>query len=209
MPKINGLPRHLRPRHEKIFGPGPNVRLDDAAKRRVMRAAHAHNEKHRQPGQHRGPLTRATLDVLRSLLWGFPNNGRPCFPSYETIAAHAKCHRDTVYAAILALEAAGLLTWVNRLRRATERVRDLFGKMVERVTLHRASNAYVFRDPGPDAPAASQWDTKTRQISKSENPAGVRKLDSSLPYVDPLDARKRLAEIAKQRTALLGRAVMA
>ena len=38
-------------------------------------------------GQHRGPLTRATLEVLEALLWGFHNSrdGR-CFPSYETIA---------------------------------------------------------------------------------------------------------------------------
>ncbi len=203
---INRLPRHLRPRREKIFGAGPTVRLDDAAKRRVMRAAHTYNEKNRGPGQHRGPLTRATLDVLRALLWGFPNNGRPCFPSYETIAAKAKCHRDTVYTAIVALEASGLLTWVNRIMRATERVRDLFGQMVERVTVHRRSNAYTFSDPGPDAPPASQWQTASRRDLKSENTAGVRNLDFSLSSYDAHDARKRLAEIAKRRSAeILGR----
>ena len=55
------------------------MRLNDAVKKRVRRAAHAYNEKHRQPGQHRGSLTRATLDVLRALLWGFPKQWSPVF----------------------------------------------------------------------------------------------------------------------------------
>jgi hypothetical protein len=72
--------------------------LDRNAKARIMVYARAWSARHRRPGQHRGPLTRATLEVLEALLWGFHNSrdGR-CFPSYETIAARAQCCRDTVY----------------------------------------------------------------------------------------------------------------
>ena len=38
-------------------------------------------------------------------------------PSYESIADHAHCGRTTVYAAINALERAGILSWVNRIAR--------------------------------------------------------------------------------------------
>jgi hypothetical protein len=44
-----------------------------------------------------GPLTWATLRVLRALLWRFhgADGGGRCFPAYEKIAAAAKCCRDT------------------------------------------------------------------------------------------------------------------
>jgi hypothetical protein len=67
------------------------------------------------------------------------------------IAARAQCCRDTVYAAIRTLEAAEVLTWVNRLIRVQYRERDLFGQLALRSRLVRTSNAYVFRDPLPCA----------------------------------------------------------
>jgi hypothetical protein len=56
-------------------------------------------------GPTRGPITRAFLEVLEALLWGF-HNGRTgcCFPSYEAIAAKAECARSTVAEALKALE---------------------------------------------------------------------------------------------------------
>src|SRR5215469_8069421 len=102
------LPRHLRPRREKIFGPAPEHRLDGNAKARVWAAAAAYNSANRQPGQHHGPLTWATLRVLRALLWRFhsADGGGRCFPSYERIAAVAKCARSSVAEAIKVLENA-------------------------------------------------------------------------------------------------------
>jgi hypothetical protein len=47
-----------------------------------------------------------------------------CFPSYETIAERARCCRDTVYEAIIALEATGIFSWVNRIDRVAERGKD-------------------------------------------------------------------------------------
>src|SRR5262245_3750994 len=120
------LPNHLRPRREKIFGPAPSHRLDGNAKARIWAAANAYNSANRVPRQHQGPLTCATLRVLRVLLWRFhgaDGDGR-CFPAYERIAAAAKCCRDSVCVAIKALEEAGLLTWVHRLSRIRRRERD-------------------------------------------------------------------------------------
>ena len=154
-------------RREKVFGPGRTVPLDRNAKARVTAYARAWSARNRQPGQHKGPITRAFLDVLGALLWQFHNahTGR-CFPSYEAIAAKAECCRDTVYEAIKVLEWAGVLSWQNRITRAVVRQRDLFGRWTHRRTVIRTSNAYVFRDPQPQlagVPAA-----------KSENPAGTQ-----------------------------------
>jgi hypothetical protein len=123
----------LRPRREKIFGPAPSHHLDGNAKARVWAAAGAYNAANRQPGQHQGPLTWATLRVLRMLLWRFhsADGGGRCFPAYEKIAAAARCARSTVAVAIRALEEAGLLTWVNRIARIRRRERDLFGQIAQ------------------------------------------------------------------------------
>ena len=154
-------------RREKVFGPGRAMPLDRNAKARIKVYVQGYNARHRQPGQHHGPITRAYMDVFEALLWGFHNSrdGR-CFPSYEAIADKAKCCRDTVYEAIKALEAANVLTWANRIVRELVRERDLFGQWAQRWRIVRTSNAYVFRDPLPCA--------EGRGASKSENPPGTQ-----------------------------------
>jgi hypothetical protein len=73
-------------RREKVFGPGRQVPLDRNAKVRIQ--TYANGRRHAQPGQHKGPITRAFLDVLHALLWGFHNSrSGVCFPSYERPAA--------------------------------------------------------------------------------------------------------------------------
>ena len=76
-----------------------------------------------------------------------------CFPSYETIAEKARCCRDTVYEAILALEDTGVFSWVQRIDRVAERVKDLFGQWMTSYRIVRRSNVYEFRDPLPCAEA--------------------------------------------------------
>ena len=146
-PHLHGgrLVHALRPRREKIFGPAPGIPLDRNAKVRIMVYARAWSARHKKPGQHRGPLTRAFMEVLEALLWGFHNSrdGR-CMPSYESIAEKAQCNRDTVYEAIHALERADVLTWVNRLARIATRERDLFGQWMHRWQTIRTSNACLF-----------------------------------------------------------------
>jgi Helix-turn-helix domain len=138
----------LYARHEKVFGPGRAVPLDRNQKVRIVAYARAWSARHRQPGQHKGPITRAFLDVLRALLWGFHNTHTGgCFPSYEAIAERADCARSTVAEALKALEWAGVLTWQHRITRIRERCTDLFGHKGWRWRVIRTSNAYVFRDP--------------------------------------------------------------
>jgi hypothetical protein len=184
MDGIAVLPVGFRRRREKVFGAGRCQPLDRNAKARIMVYARAWSARHRRPGQHRGPLTRATLEVLEALLWGFHNSrdGR-CFPSYETIAARAQCCRDTVYEAIRALEGAEILTWVNRLIRVQFRELDLFGKLALRSRLIRTSNAYTFRDPLPCAQVPQgRGEAATDAVSvglssKSENPPRTQNQD--------------------------------
>jgi hypothetical protein len=153
-------------KREKTFGFGRQIPLDGNAKARIMVFAKAENARLKRAGQHRGPLTRAYLEVLEALLWGFHNAKTGlCFPSYEAIAAKAECCRDTVYEAIKALEAVGVLTWVHRIVREQIRERDMFGKWAFRSRVLRTSNGYTFRDPHPGAAG--------RVSSKSENPPGT------------------------------------
>lgn len=160
---------HTRPRRAKVFGDGPALPLDRNGKFRVMALARALNARLRQPGQHQGPLTRVTLEVLKVLLWGFHNaaSGR-CFPSYEAIAAkagEAGCARSSVGLAIQALEAVGILSWANRLARVREKCIDAAGRVVWHPRVIRTSNAYVFHDPVGNR-------GKPPNSSKSENRAG-------------------------------------
>jgi len=216
MPIATALPNHLRPRRDKVFGPAQGVPLDRNAKARIIVYAKAWNARHRQPGQHRGPLTRAYQEVLEALLWGFHNSSTgQCFPSYEAIAEKAQCCRDTVYEAIRALEAADVLTWVNRIFRERVRELDLFGKWATRWRIVRTSNAYLFRDPLPchEGPVnARRFGLGSSQgSSKSENPAGTQNqgfipLDRHGPepdFAEVTAAREALAHIREQRTALL------
>ncbi len=157
-------------RRDKVFGPGRAIPLDRNAKARIWACAQSYTALHRRRGQHRGPLTRACLDVLRALLWGFHNThtGR-CFPSYEAIAEKARVHRSTVARAIAALEAAGVLTWENRLVRQRV-VRPGLDRPVVMLVPRRTSNAYSFRDPQPEIRA---------NLPKSQNSTGTTFKDSS------------------------------
>ena len=174
-------------RREKVFGPGRAIPLDRNAKARILAYAEGYTALHRRPGQHLGPLTRAYLDVLRTLLWKFHNaeSGR-CFPSYEAIVEKAKVSRSTVARAIAALEAGGVLTWENRLVRQRVAVPGLVGPVLVLVP-RRTSNAYSFRDPQPQARA---------NLPKSQNATGTPFKDSSSlregGKVAPLDPSKPL-----------------
>ena len=91
-------------RREKLFGPGRAVPLDRNAKARILAYAKAWGARHKEPGQHRGPITRAFLEVLEALLWGFHNSrGRAAASrAYEAIAVKAECCRGTVSEALKA-----------------------------------------------------------------------------------------------------------
>ena len=192
------LPSHLRPRREKVFGDGRPRPLDRNAKVRVMTLARALMRR-TEKGKAYGPITAKALAVLEALLWGFHNaRSGLCFPSYEKIAERAGCARSTVAEAIKALEDAGLLTWVNRLKRVRERCRDLFGHSGSLVRVLRTSNGYRFNDPKGEAERGSP--------SKSDFPSGTPIQDfssSTAPHAPPLDPDSPLSLALLQ----LGKAV--
>jgi Helix-turn-helix domain len=153
------------PRREKLFGEGRPKPMSRHQKVNLMREARRlRHERSTEPGKH---ITRADVDVFSALLWGFHNaKSGLCFPSYEAIAKAAGCARSTVYEAISRLEAAGLLTWVHRLKRVYERVTDLFGAGVhgQRSKVQRTSNGYRFAVP-PDV-ESSKSETKPGTVGQ-------------------------------------------
>lgn len=159
------LGSHAQPkRREKLFGNGRTRPLDRNAKVRLMVRART-LVRRTEPGKAYGIVTAKALAVLEALLWGFHNaKSGICFPSLERIAERAGCARSTVARALKALEAAGVLTWVNRIVRVRVRCRDLFGGEGSRVRVMRTSNAYTFTaDPAPggNRPEASKSDLRT------------------------------------------------
>jgi hypothetical protein len=76
----NALPKHLKPRREKVFGDGRPRPMDGNAKARVMVYARSFARR-TEKGKHYGLLTAKCLDVLEALLWGFHNaRSGLCFP---------------------------------------------------------------------------------------------------------------------------------
>jgi hypothetical protein len=74
-----------------------------------------------EQGRAYGEITAKAVAVLEALLWTFHNaRSGLCFPSYERIAEAAHCARSTVAEAIKALEDAGVLSWVQRIKRVRE-----------------------------------------------------------------------------------------
>ena len=157
-------PRASR-RREKLFGLGRPRALDRNAKVRIMHWARCLSRR-TEKGRAYGVVTAKAVAVLEALLWVFHNNRSGlCFPSYETIAEAAHCARSTVAEALHALENAGVLSWVHRIKRVRVACPDLFGGESSRLVPQRTSNAYHFTDPGTPADRPNS--------PKSENPTGT------------------------------------
>ena len=178
---VNALPApRLRPRREKVFGAGRPRALDRNAKVRIMTRARALKLK-TEKGKHYGVITAKDCDVLEALLWIFHNSKTGlCFPSYESIAAKAKCSRSHVGVAIKRLEAAGLLSWVNRLKRVRKACSDLLGREESSVRVVRTSNGYQFNDPGTARTVSAPSESKIQ--------SGTTNQDSFLLKAKPLSA---------------------
>ncbi len=169
----------FRKRREKLFGDGRPRPMDRNAKVRVMVYARALMRRI-EAGKAYGPITAKALAVLEALLWGFHNaRSGLCFPSYEKIAERAGCARSTVAEAIKALEAAGIMSWVNRLKRVAEASVDLFGHRMRKTRVIRTSNGYVFIDPQPPKRPESLVNS-----SKSDFPSGTT-IQESISLVQP------------------------
>ena len=127
------------------------------------------------------------------------------FPSYEKIAEAAGSARSTVAEAIKALEDAGILSWVNRLKRVTEASRDFFGQRIRKTRVLRTSNGYAFIDPkGGQHPVSSGNSSKsdfptgtpTQEIFLLEQAPASRVLNPDNPLEGALIRLKRAIEAA-------------
>jgi Helix-turn-helix domain len=158
---VHGLPGGSQRRREKMFGFGRPRALDRNAKVRIMHWARCLSRR-TEKGRAYGVVTAKALAVMEAMLWAFHNaKSGLCFPSYETIAEAAHCARSTVAEAIRALEDAGILSWVQRIKRVREPCSDLLGDNGWRWRILRTSNAYHFRDPGAPDPSKSEKPTGT------------------------------------------------
>ena len=123
---VLGLPGGSR-RREKMFGLGRPRALDRNAKVRIMHWARCLSRR-TEKGRAYGVVTAKAVAVLEALLWVFHNNqerallpelrddrrGRPLRPLDRRRGAQA-------------LESAGVLSWVHRIKRVREPCPDLLG----------------------------------------------------------------------------------
>ena len=183
-PRATRFVSRSRRRREKMFGMGRPRALDRNAKVRIMHLARALSRR-TEKGKAYGAITAKALAVLEALLWAFHNaRSGLCFPSYERIAEAAGAARSTVAEAIKTLEDAGILSWVNRIKRVAETGRDLFGHRIRKTRVLRTSNGYVFLDPKGRQPS-----DPFRNSSKSDFPTGTP-TQESIPL--PATAAPRL-----------------
>lgn len=145
-------------RREKCFGLGRPRPLDRQAKARITARAEALSRR-TEAGKAYGAVTAKALAVLKALLWKFHNSKTGlCFPALATLAQAAGCARSTAARAIKALEAAGVLTWVNRLVRV---------RQAGQVRVVRTSNAYEFAAaPAPERANSSKSDFPTGSLNQ-------------------------------------------
>ncbi len=168
---VQALPSHLRPRRAKLFTDGRQTPVDRNDRARMMALA--------ESARRKGAITRAAVDIFRALLFKFANlaDGR-CFPSYERIAVEAGCVERTVGRCLPDLEAAGLVTWVNRIQRVRERVPGLSGMWASVWRVIRTSNAYDFPLIAKQTPAF---------VDKGQKSLGTSIQDTFLPSPAQLD----------------------
>jgi hypothetical protein len=166
----------LNPRRPIIFGlPDPQPRSHEM-RRRWRAALREYNAKHKRGRQHIGPITRTGLDVADALA-SFGATSGICTPCYETIAAavvKVGCSRASVYRALKALEEAGFIDWLHRIKRVMiEEIDHLLGHACMVMKVVRTSNAYQFlnpfRRPGQEAKPQEQSIPAAPQAKSSES----------------------------------------
>jgi Helix-turn-helix domain len=182
----------------KIRGFGRLVPLDRNQKARIMTFARAWSANNRQGRQHKGPITRAYMEVLWAMLYRCHNSATGlCFPSKATIAKRAECCVDTVNEAIKVFELAGILTWAHRIYRVSFQYLDDFGRKLYVSRFARTSNTYLFNEKiGGMAMVTENPPGKLEQNLYITASAPVeRKIDQTDPLELALSGLKRAMRI--------------
>ncbi len=139
----------------------------------------------------RDRLRRVDLDVLAGLLhWLDFKTGR-LFPSMETIASAAGCHRNSVIGALRRLSANGLISWVRR-SIATDNVGQ-FAPQRE-----QTSNAYYFEHRQRMAPRV--WQRYCQILAAKVRRLGAR--PASVPAEAPSEVAMPVPSDPGLRAAL-------
>jgi DNA-binding MarR family transcriptional regulator len=184
-----------RQKRSKVFGPGPSKAMDKNMKARIMVYARAWSANNRSGKQHKGPITRAFMDVLWALLYRCHNSKTgACFPNQKTIALRAGCAVSVVNDAIKVLERAGVLTWVHRLHRVSVKYTNVFGQFVTETQVLRTSNAYTFTDKIGGNPTI----TENHPVKLEENI--INKIERKFDQNDPLEIALRRMKEAMEST---------
>jgi hypothetical protein len=165
-----------RPGRRKAFTDGRQDPIDRNDRAKLMHLA--------ELSRRRGAITRAAVDIMRALLFQFANmkDGR-CIPSHKRLGEAAGAHERTVGRCLTALEEAGLVGWIHRLRRIKEHVG---GALVRRVV--RSSNSYSFppitktsESPAIHTDGQNRGGTSNPDSSKSFAPAAPIEIDPTTP----------------------------
>jgi hypothetical protein len=133
-------PDFLRIRPESTFAEAPVINLDRNARIRLagkFRAVARRSWQLKQPGKHRGVITRTAAEVFLSLLYLAEKYHR-VFPSLEGLKHLAMCCRQSVVTALADLERLGFITRIRRIRR----VMTPLGFTTRQIT-----NAYDVHEP--------------------------------------------------------------
>ena len=126
-----------------------SIPLDRNERTRIWIAAKALENSTRPAGFQNGVLGGIALEVLRCFLFDFMHKETgACFPSVRAIQARMPKRRGrrSIFKAFDALEAAGILTRIQRAKRVLVKV---YGMMCQRVV--QQSNAYRFSAPNATA----------------------------------------------------------
>jgi hypothetical protein len=130
----------LRIRPESTFAEAPVINLDRNARIRLaakFRAVARRSWQLKQPGRHRGIITRTAAEVFLALLYLAEKYHR-VFPSLEGLRHLAMCCRQSVVTALADLERLGFITRIRRIRR----VMTPLGFTTRQIT-----NAYDVHEP--------------------------------------------------------------
>jgi DNA-binding transcriptional MocR family regulator len=178
------MSHHPRPWHRaSVFGDGYRVPLD--RERRAVWKARV--EIHRRAGR----LTDGGSYVALALLKRLGSDGR-CDPSQQTLADDSGESIDTVQRALKALYAIGMVTWLRRLIREGNQVKQ-------------TSNSYLLTvGQTPDhCESDSARETRKARINKGLPKDPTDRVVFDVPTEDRLAALAALADVAQRRSRAL------
>jgi Helix-turn-helix domain len=186
------IPPKAPRKRDRVFGDGPRVPLEN--REQVQATA--------DDCAAQGIISQTAERVLRLMIDKCQDKQTGAlFPSYETIGDKVGVSRSTVWRCLKQLEASGLLTWVNRLKK-TEVWDPVLGRY--RCEVHFNSNAYVVKEqePIPAPPLKPGWRKRCEQLADEPIAATIAKLTELQENPELEGAIARLLAARDQRSSM-------